>query len=153
MSGGGIRYGGRQGRRLKLGALSAPPRKAVRYRQVAYQAHVQVLVDVIVIHDRTFDEPWHLLVPPDREGVLATALVVELYRERMQVEQAFRDFTTHLGLRGLKPKVRVAERLGRLLLTFCLAYCLAIVLGDGAAGRAACGRPLLARPPPLRVRA
>jgi hypothetical protein len=32
-------------------------------------------------------------------------------------------------------KVRVAERLGRLLLAFCLSYCLAVVLGDSATGR------------------
>jgi hypothetical protein len=55
----------------------------------------------------------------------------------MQVEQAFRDFKTHLGLRGLQLKVRVAERLGRLRLAFCLAYCLAVVLGDGPSGCAA----------------
>ena len=126
-----------QGRRVKLGDLRAPARRPVRYRQVAYQARTQVLVDVIVYHDPAYQEPWHLLVPPDREALLPTATVVRLYRERMQVEQAFRDFKTHLGLRGLQLKVRVAERLGRLLLAFCLAYCLAVVLGASPAGCAA----------------
>lgn len=32
-------------------------------------------------------------------------------------------------MRGLKLKVRIAERTGRLLLAFCIAYCLALVLG------------------------
>jgi hypothetical protein len=76
-------------------------------------------------------------VPPDRETLLPTTTVVRLFRERMQVEQAFRDFTTHLGLRGPQLNVRVAERLGRLLLAFCLAYCLAVVLGACPAGCAA----------------
>jgi len=122
------------GRRLKLGELPVVPRRAVRYREVSYQARTRVLVDVVVVHDPTFAEPWYLLVPPAREAVLPTRTVVRLYRERMQVEQAFRDFKTHLGLRGLHLKVRVAERLGRLLLAFCLAYCLAIVLGDSPTG-------------------
>jgi hypothetical protein len=126
-----------QGRRVKLDDLGAPARRPVRYRHVAYQARTQVLVDVIVYHDPAYQEPWYLLVPPDREALLPTATVVRLYRERMQVEQAFRDFKTHLGLRGLQLKVRIAERLGRLLLAFCLAYCLAVVLGAGPAGTAA----------------
>ena len=50
----------------------------------------------------------------------------------MKVEHSFRDFKTHLGLRGLKLKVRIAERTGRLLLAFCIAYCLALVLGASA---------------------
>lgn len=102
---------------------------------MSYQARRRVLIDVVVFHDPTFEEPWYLLVPPTSEKLLPTRTVVRLYRERMQVEQAFRDFKTHLGLRGLQLQVRVAERLGRLLLAFCLAYCLAIVLGDSLTGR------------------
>lgn len=124
-----------QDRHLKLGELPVVPRRAVRYRQVTYQARTQVPIDVVVFHDPTFAEPWYLLVPPGCEAILPTRTVVRLYQERMQVEQAFRDFKTHLGLRGLQLKVRVAERLGRLLLAFCLAYCLAVVLGDSATGR------------------
>ena len=48
----------------------------------------------------------------------------------MQVEQSFRDFKTHLGLRGLKLKVDIAPRTGRLLLGFLIAYTLAILLGS-----------------------
>src|SRR3546814_4573873 len=63
--------------------------------------HTRVPVDVIALHDPTFQEPWWLIVPPDSELVLPTALVVTLYRERMQVEHTFRDFKTHLGLREI----------------------------------------------------
>ena len=33
---------------------------------------------------------------------MSSDVVVALYRERMQIEQSFRDFKTHLGMRGLK---------------------------------------------------
>jgi hypothetical protein len=55
----------------------------------------------------------------------------------MQIEQSFRDFKTHLGLRGLRLQVRIAERMGRLLWAFCLAYALLVLLGDTAVGQAA----------------
>ena len=76
---------------------------------------------MIALHDPAFHEPWWLLVPSDSDTILPTALVVQLYRERMQVEHTFRDFKTHLGLRGLALRVRIADRTGRLLLAFCLA--------------------------------
>jgi hypothetical protein len=129
-----------QGQRQKLGALPPGPRgTAVRYVGVRYQARVQVCVDVVVVHDPAFTEPWALLVPPHSAKGLPTALIVALYRERMQVEHTFRDFKTHLGLRGLQLRVRIAERTGRLLLAFCLAYALAVILGsrpEAAGGRA-----------------
>lgn len=40
--------------------------------------------------------------PPHSEAFLPINTVLRLYRERMQVEQSFRDFKTHLGLRGLR---------------------------------------------------
>ena len=116
------------GCRQKLGDRPATPH-AVRYRRVLYQLHTRVPVDVIALHNPAFQEPWWLLVPPDSDTILPTALVVQLYRERMQVEHTFRDFKTHLGLRGLALRVRIADRTGRLLLAFCLAYVLALVLG------------------------
>ncbi len=117
------------GRRIKLRELPARPGRAVRYPHVRYQAQERVPVDVVSFHDPAFREPWYLLVPPGSETLLPTETVVALYRERMQVEQSFRDFKTHLGLRGLKLKVRVTERTGRLLLAFAIAYGLALVLG------------------------
>jgi hypothetical protein len=114
-----------------------PAGTAVRYTGVQYQARVRVLVDVIVVHDPVFAEPWALLVPPHSADVLPTALVVRLYRERMQIEHTFGNFKTHLGLRGLQLRVRIAERTGRLLLAFCLAYALAVILGSGPDAHAA----------------
>lgn len=120
-----------RGQRLKLGELTCVPGGACRYRGVAYQAEQRVRVDVVAYHDPGFREPWWLLVPPGSAAVLPTRTVVALYRERMQVEQGFRDFKTHLGLRGLKLQVRIAERTGRLLLAFFLTYALAVCLGAG----------------------
>jgi hypothetical protein len=55
----------------------------------------------------------------------------------MQIEQSFRDFKTHLGLRGLDLQIDIAPRMGRLLLTFCLTYVLCVLLGESTLGRQA----------------
>lgn len=119
-----------QGKRRKLGELAAPSKQPRRYRHVLYQAQLRVPVDVIAYHDPDFEQPWWLLVPTDCGQLLPTETIVELYRQRMRVEQSFRDFKTHLGLRGLKLKVRIAARMGRLLLAFTVAYALAVAVGS-----------------------
>ena len=126
-----------QGRRMKLGQLYAPPGKPLRYQNVFYHAHRKVPVDVIVYYDPTYQEPWYLLIPVAYRNLLETALVVDLYRERMQIEQSFRDFKTHLGLRGLNLQIDIAPRMGRLLLAFCLAYILCVLLGESSLGQQA----------------
>lgn len=126
-----------RGRRMKLGHLHAPPHKALRYQDVLYHAHRKVPVDIIVYDDPTYQEPWYLLVPVAYRKRLETDLVVDLYRERMQIEQSFRDFKTHLGLRGLNLQIDIAPRIGRLLLTFCLAYILCVLLGESSLGQQA----------------
>jgi hypothetical protein len=118
-----------QGQSCKLAELHGAERRAIRYRGVLYQARERVPVDVVVYHDPEFQEPWWLLVPSQSRALLSVRTVVALYRERMHVEQSFRDFKTHLGLRGLRLKVNIAERTGRLLLAFTMAYCLALLLG------------------------
>lgn len=118
-----------QGKRTKLGDLKTKAHKAKRFHSVLYHAKQQVPVDIIVYREPAFDETWYLLVPPFSEEILGASQVVDLYRQRMKIEQAFRDFKTHLGLRGLKLKVRIAERMGRLILAFLIAYCLALLLG------------------------
>lgn len=125
------------GRTLKLGALPAPPDVPVCYPHTLYHATQQIPVDVIAFHDPAFRDPWYLLVPADSTALWTPAEIVALYRERMQIEQSFRDFKTHLGLRGLRLQVRIAERMGRLLGAFCLAYALLVLLGDTAVGQAA----------------
>ena len=126
-----------QGQRMKLGQLQAPPRKALRYQDVLYHAHRKVPVDVIVYYDPAYREPWYLLVPVAYRTLFETELVVDLYRERMQIEQSFRDFKTHLGLRGLNLQTDIAARMGRLLLAFCLAYILCVLLGESSLGQQA----------------
>jgi len=78
-----------------------------------------------------------LLVPVAYRTLLETDLVIDLYRERMQIEQSFRDFKTHLGLRGLNLQIDIASRMGRLLLAFCLAYILCVLLGESSLGQQA----------------
>jgi hypothetical protein len=121
--------------RLLLGRVPHRPGVAVRYAQVAYQNTKRELVDLIVFHDPTFKEPWYLLVPPDSAARLPTDMVVALYRQRMHIELTFRDWKTHLGIRGLRLAVDIAPRLERLLLALTVAYTLAVLLGAGPAAR------------------
>jgi len=124
-------------RRMKLKALPAIAHQAVRYENVLYHATQNVPLDVIVYAHPAYQEPWYLLVPLKSRSLLTATQVVDLYRERMQIEQSFRDFKTHFGWRGLKLQVAVSERMGRLLLTFCLAYILCVLLGDSPLGEQA----------------
>lgn len=125
------------GRWRKVSELPCGHGESIRYRHVLYQAERQVPVDIVAFHGKGFEEPWWLVLPPDSEELLPTDVAVVLYRERMQVEHSFRDFKTHLGLRGLQLQVRVAQRTGRLLLAFLIAYCLALVLGVSPEARQA----------------
>jgi hypothetical protein len=118
-------------RRLTLGRLRRRAGQACRYVEVAYQDRAREQVDVVVFHDRTFKEPWFLLVPAGSVAQLSTADVVALYRDRMHIELTFRDWKTPLGIRGLRLEVDAAPRLSRLLLALSLAYILAILLGAG----------------------
>lgn len=120
---------GRQ--RLSLGRLSHRSGRPRRYSNAAYQDASQEPVDVVVCHDPDFKEPWFLLVPAGSQAQLPTDEVVDLYRERMYIELTFRDWKTHLGVRGLRLEVDRAPRLGRLLLALSIAYILAVLLGAG----------------------
>ena len=86
-------------------------------------------MDVIVYCEKGFAEPWFLIVPPDSESWLPTKEVVGLYRQRMQIEQCFRDWKSHLRLRGLHLQVQKSERLLRVLMGFTLAYLIVLLLG------------------------
>ena len=119
------------GQRLSLGRLPRRSGRARRYSNAAYQDSMQEPVDVVVFHDPHFKEPWFLLIPAGSKQQLPTNEVVNLYRERMHIELTFRDWKTHLGVRGLRLEVDAAPRLGRLLLALSIAYILAILLGSG----------------------
>jgi DDE family transposase len=119
------------GQRLSLGRLRRRAGRARRYTHAAYQDTSQEPVDVVVFHNPAFKEPWFLLVPAGSTAQLPTDDVVALYRERMHIELTFRDWKTHLGVRGLRLQVDAAPRLGRLLLALSIAYILAVLLGAG----------------------
>jgi len=119
------------GQRLALGRLARRPGQAKRYGNAVYQDSLQEPVDVVVFHDPTFKEPWFLLVPAGSQAALPTDEVVNLYRQRMHIELTFRDWKTHLGVRGLRLEIDAAPRLGRLLLALSVAYILAVLLGSG----------------------
>jgi hypothetical protein len=119
------------GQRLSLGRLPRRSGRARRYPNALYQDSLKEPVDVVVFHDPNFKEPWFLLVPAGSKEQMPTNEVVDLYRERMHIELTFRDWKTHLGVRGLRLEVDAAPRLGRLLLALSIAYILAVLLGSG----------------------
>jgi len=116
--------------RISLGRLPHRSGRAVRYRHVLYQSRQAEPVDVIVYREKGFQDAWFLIVPPDSESWLPTDEVVRLYRQRMQIEHCFRDWKSHLGLRGLHLQVDKSRRLLRLLMAFTLAYLLVLLLGE-----------------------
>lgn len=120
---------GRQ-QRLSLGRLPHRSGRPTRYRHALYHSQKAEPLDVVVYRERGFEQPWFLLVPPDSESWLPTEEVVRLYRQRMQIEQCFRDWKSHLGLRGLHLQVQKSERLLRLLMGFTLAYLIVLLLGQ-----------------------
>jgi len=117
-----------------LGRLKYSLGKPRRYRNCLYQGKKEIKVDVVVYREKNFKEPWFLLVPSGNEDILSTERVVELYRRRMNIEVTFRDFKSHLGVRGLSLKVRKGERLDRLLGVMVLTYILLLILGIGEIG-------------------
>ena len=118
-------------KRASLGRLPHRQGVACRYRKVLYQGTKKERIDIIVYREKGFKEPWFLLVPADSEEMLPTDAVVQLYRSRMRIETSFRDFKSWLGVRGLRLKVRKAERLNRLLTGLALGYILLLALGAG----------------------
>ncbi len=125
-----VRY---QGKRQQLRRLGSPRRRPVRYTQVLYQDDAQEPVDVVTYFDPEFQEPWYLVVPPGSEERMPTAGVVALYRRRMHIELTFRDWKTHLGVRGLRLEQNIGVRLGRLLFVLTMACILTVLLGASPA--------------------
>jgi len=111
-----------------LGRFKIKPGQLLRY-SILYHSQKKEPLDLIIYFGRGYQEPWYLMVP---SGTPLTAEeIVELYAKRMSIEQGFRDWKTHLGVRGLvfwgeNP----APRLTRLLLAFSLSYLLCLALGS-----------------------
>jgi hypothetical protein len=116
------------GKGQTLGRFKIKPGQIRRY-SVLYHSQKKELLDLIIYFGKGYKEPWYLLVPSGTS--LTTEEIVELYAKRMSIEQGFRDWKTHLGVRGLvfyghDP----APRLTRLLLVFSLSYLLCLALGS-----------------------
>jgi Transposase DDE domain len=122
------------GRRISLGRLPHRRRRPSRYVNVLYQDEQQHPVDVVAFHDPEFKQPWFLLLPPNSAESFPTDQALALYRERMHIELTFRDWKTHLGIRGLRLEADVAARLNRLLLALTAAYILAVLIGASETG-------------------
>ena len=111
-----------------LGRFKIKPGQILR-SSVLYHSRKKERLDLIIYFGKGYKEPWYLLVPPGTS--LTKEEIVELYAKRMSIEQGFRDWKTHLGVRGLvfygdNP----APRLTRLLLAFSLSYLLCLALGS-----------------------
>jgi hypothetical protein len=111
-----------------LGRFKIKPGQIRRYA-VLYHSQKKEPLDLIIYFGKGYKEPWYLLVPSGTS--LKAEEIVELYAKRMSIEQGFRDWKTHLGVRGLvfygdNP----APRLTRLLLAFSLSYLLCLALGS-----------------------
>lgn len=108
--------------------------KAIRYSNAIYRKDRKEPIDIVIYFEPKFKEIWYLIVPAGSEAILPTKEVVRLYRSRMQIEQGFRDWKTHLGVRGLKLKVDWDTRLTRLLFALSVAYLLLVLLGASSLG-------------------
>ncbi len=111
-----------------LGRFKIKPGQLLRY-SVLYHSQKKEPLDLIIYFGKGYQDPWYLLVPAGTP--LTAEEIVELYAQRMSIEQGFRDWKTHLGVRGLvfygdNP----APRLTRLLLAFSLSYLLCLALGS-----------------------
>ena len=116
-----------QGKPRLLGRFTVKPGQMRRY-QVLYHSRKKESLDLIVFRGKGYPDTWYLLVP--RDFSLTTKEIVDLYAKRMSIEQGFRDWKTHLGVRGLVFRApNPAPRLTRLLLAFSLSYLICLALG------------------------
>lgn len=116
-----------RGRLQALGRLPVKPGPPQRY-PVLYHSRQKVPVDLIIFRGPGHRETWYLLLP--RDFPLTAEEVIALYAKRMSIEQGFRDWKTHLGVRGLIFRnVDPAPYLTRMLLAFSLAYLICLALG------------------------
>lgn len=116
-----------QGKPRALSRFPDPPGQIRRY-SVFYHSQAREPLDLIIFRGLGYKETWYLLVP---KGFFREEKeLVELYAKRMSIEQGFRDWKTHLGVRGLIFRVSdPAPQLTRLLLAFSLSYLICLGLG------------------------
>jgi len=116
-----------QGQPRTLSRFPYQPGQIQRYT-VFYHSRAKEPLDLIIFRGLGYKETWYLLVPKafgrnEKE-------IVDLYAKRMSIEQGFRDWKTHLGVRGVVFRVSdPAPYLTRLLLAFSLSYLICLGLG------------------------
>jgi len=116
-----------QGQAKALSRFCAKTGKIQCY-SVLYHSQKKIPLQLIIFRGKGYQDTWYLLIP--REIPLSPKEIVDLYARRMSIEQGFRDWKTHLGVRGLVFKCEnPAPRLTRLLLAFSLSYLLCLALG------------------------
>lgn len=116
-----------QGQPRALSRFPSPLDQIQRY-PVFYHSRAQEPLELIIFRGHGYKDTWYLLVPQgfgrDPKEIVA------LYAKRMSIEQGFRDWKTHLGVRGLVFRVAdPAPYLTRLLLAFSLSYLICLALG------------------------
>ncbi|OGF62891.1 MAG: hypothetical protein A2Y62_04260 [Candidatus Fischerbacteria bacterium RBG_13_37_8] len=119
-------------KKLLLDRLPYKMGKPCLYKNALYHSKKKEKVNIIIYHDPSYKQPWFLIASSECKITLSPEEVVALYRQRMRIEQGFRDWKTHLGLRGLNLQVRKAESILRLLMGFSLAYLIAMMLGNSS---------------------
>jgi hypothetical protein len=116
-----------QGKPRALSRLPYQPGQIQRYT-VFYHSRAKEPLDLIIFRGPGYKETWYLLVP--KAFCRDENEIVDLYAKRMSIEQGFRDWKTHLGVRGLIFRVPdPAPHLTRLLLAFSLSYLICLALG------------------------
>jgi len=116
-----------QGKARALGRFPVKTGKIQCY-SVLYHSKQKIPLNLIIFRGQGYQETWYLLIP--RDLPVSPKEIVDLYAQRMSIEQGFRDWKTHLGVRGLVFYCdNPAPRLTRLLLAFSLSYLLCLALG------------------------
>ena len=118
-----------QGKPRALSRFPYQPGQIQRYT-VFYHSRAKEPLTLIIFRGLGYKETWYLLVP--RAFSRNEKEIVDLYAKRMSIEQGFRDWKTHLGVRGLIFRVSdPAPHLTRLLLafSFSLSYLICLALG------------------------
>jgi hypothetical protein len=116
-----------QGKPHALSRFPYQPGQIQRYT-VFYHSQAKEPLDLIIFRGLGYKETWYLLVP--KAFSRNEKEIVDLYAKRMSIEQGFRDWKTHLGVRGLLFRVSdPAPHLTRLLLAFSLSYLICLALG------------------------
>jgi hypothetical protein len=116
-----------QGKPRALSRFPYQPGQIQRYT-VYYHSRAKEPLDLIIFRGLGYKETWYLLVP--KVFARNEKEIVDLYGKRMSIEQGFRDWKTHLGVRGLVFRVSdPAPYLTRLLLAFSLSYLICLGLG------------------------